>query len=48
MQSLPDDWLDDLGLSDSAMYRMIGNAGVVNILEWLGKRVLAMLQQEGQ
>jgi hypothetical protein len=39
LQSMPSDWLDDLGLSDTAKYHMIGNGGVSNCLEWLGSRL---------
>lgn len=43
LQSLPDDWLDvEPPLSDSAKYRMIGNAGVVNVLEWIGRRLVSV------
>lgn len=45
LQSLPDDWLDDLGLSDSAEYHMIGNAGVANCLEWIGRRLATALSE---
>ena len=39
LQSMPDDWLDGLGLSDSAKYHLCGNAGVANVLEWIGRRL---------
>lgn len=46
LQGLPDDWLDlDPSLSDSAKYRMIGNGGVVNVLEWIGRRIMAVLAE---
>jgi DNA (cytosine-5)-methyltransferase 1 len=40
LQGFPDDWFDGLGLSDSAKYRMTGNAVTVNVVEWIGKRLL--------
>jgi hypothetical protein len=40
LQGFPDDWLDlDPPLSDSAKYRMIGNAVVVFVAEWIGRRL---------
>lgn len=44
LQAFPDDWLDGLGLSDSAKYRMLGNAVCVNVAEWIGKRI-AMVER---
>ena len=40
LQGFPDDWLDGLGLSDSAKYRMLGNSVTVNVIEWIGTRLL--------
>lgn len=41
LQGFPDDWLDlDPPLSDSAKYRMIGNAVTVTVAEWIGQRIL--------
>ena len=40
LQGFPDDWLDGLGLSDSAKYRMLGNSVTVSVLEWIGTRLL--------
>jgi DNA (cytosine-5)-methyltransferase 1 len=40
LQGFPDDWLEDLGLSDSAKYRMLGNSVTVSVLEWIGTRLL--------
>lgn len=37
LQGFPDDWT--AGHSDSARYRMLGNAVTVNVAEWLGHRV---------
>lgn len=42
LQGFPDDWLEGLGLSDSAMYRMLGNAVAVPVAEWLGRRIVAL------
>jgi site-specific DNA-cytosine methylase len=39
--AFPDDWLDDLGLADSVKYRMCGNSVVVNVVEWLARRIIA-------
>ncbi len=41
LQGFPDDWLDGLSLSDSANYRMLGNAVCVNVAEWIGRRIIA-------
>lgn len=35
----PDDYLDGLGLSDSAKYRMIGNSVAVTVVEWIAHRL---------
>lgn len=44
LQGLPDDWTryDATGkeLSDSKRYHMIGNAGAVPVLEWIGRRIV--------
>jgi len=40
LQGFPDDWLDDLNLSDTAKYRMTGNAVTVNVIGWLGRRIV--------
>lgn len=40
LMALPDDWLDlDPPLSDSKKYRMIGNAGVANTVQWIAERI---------
>jgi DNA (cytosine-5)-methyltransferase 1 len=39
LQGFPDWWLDDLGLSDSAKYRMLGNAVCVPVAEWIARRL---------
>lgn len=41
LQGMPDDWLDDLGLSDSAKYRMIGNGVAEPCVEWITTRIAA-------
>lgn len=40
LQGFPDDWLDGLGFSDSAKYRMLGNAVTAPVAEWIGRRIL--------
>lgn len=40
LMGFPDDWLDDLNLSDSKKYEMVGNAVVPAVVEWIGKRIL--------
>jgi DNA (cytosine-5)-methyltransferase 1 len=48
LQGFPDDWnaqgVDSQGnlvdLSDSARYRQLGNAVTVNVLEWIGERIV--------
>lgn len=40
LQGFPDDWFDGTGLSDSAMYRTLGNAVAVPVVEWIGKRLV--------
>jgi DNA (cytosine-5)-methyltransferase 1 len=43
LQSFPDDFTrwgsEGKEISDSARYRMLGNAVAVNVAEWIGKRV---------
>lgn len=40
LQGFPDDWLDlDPSLSDSAKYRLCGNAVVVPVVEWIMQRI---------
>lgn len=38
LQGFPDDW--SKGFSDSARYKMLGNAVTVNVVEWIAKRVV--------
>lgn len=41
LQGFPDDWLDlDPPLSDSAKYRLIGNAVTVTVATWIGRRIM--------
>ena len=46
LQGFPDDWAaydaDGNALSDSAQYRMYGNAVAVPVIEWLGRRIMAL------
>lgn len=49
LQGFPDDWTlhDAEGkvISDSARYRMFGNAVVVDVAEWIGRRIMEIDQQ---
>jgi len=38
LQGFPDGWTK--GFSDSARYRMLGNAVCVNVAEWIGRRIM--------
>ena len=44
LQGFPDDWTryraDGSEVSDSARYRMLGNAVCVNVAEWIAKRLV--------
>lgn len=42
LQGFPDDWLDGLGLADGPKYRMCGNAVTVPVIEWIGRRIMAV------
>lgn len=44
LQGFPDDWLDGLGLSDSAKYRMLGNAVAVPVAHWIGRQLLEAIK----
>ena len=50
LQGFPDDWTrwgaDDEEISDTARYRMLGNAVCVNVAEWIGRRLVAALRTE--
>ena len=39
LQGFPDDWLNNLDLSDNAKYRMLGNAVAVPCAKWIFKRI---------
>jgi DNA (cytosine-5)-methyltransferase 1 len=45
LQGFSDDWTrwaaDGTEVSDSARYRMLGNAVCVNVARWLGRRIVA-------
>lgn len=38
LQGFPDDWNDNV--SDTQRYRQMGNAVTVNVIEWIGKRII--------
>jgi DNA (cytosine-5)-methyltransferase 1 len=38
LQGFPDDWNDNC--SDGQRYRQMGNAVTVNVIEWIGKRIM--------
>jgi len=40
LQGIPDGWTDVNGMSDSARYRMLGNAVARVCAEWLGQRIM--------
>jgi DNA (cytosine-5)-methyltransferase 1 len=46
LQGFPDDWTrwdaEGKEISDSARYRMIGNAVTVNVARWIGKQLMAV------
>lgn len=42
LQGFPDDWLDGLDLSDSAKYRMCGNAVTVSVVLWIARRIAGL------
>jgi site-specific DNA-cytosine methylase len=39
LQGFPDGWTD-VGISDSARYRLLGNAVAVPVAEWIGRRIV--------
>lgn len=47
LQGFPDTWLDIPGLSDSARYRMLGNAVCVNVVEWIARRLMKVMIKGG-
>jgi DNA (cytosine-5)-methyltransferase 1 len=44
LQGFPDNWLDIDGLSDSARYRLLGNAVAVPVATWIARRMMAVLR----
>ena len=46
LQGFPDDWdrwtADGREIADSHRYRMMGNAVAVPVLEWIGRRLVAV------
>ena len=40
LQGFPDDWFDGLSLSDSAKYRLCGNAVTVSVVQWIAERIM--------
>lgn len=50
LQSFPDDWTrwghDGKEISNSARYRMLGNAVTVNVAEWIGRRIMEEKSRE--
>lgn len=52
LQGFPDDWTqlgaDDQEISDSARYRMLGNAVAVPVAQWIGERILETERKSNQ
>jgi DNA (cytosine-5)-methyltransferase 1 len=50
LQGFPRDWTrygaDGKELSDSARYRMLGNAVAVPVAEWIGRRIIASQRKD--
>ena len=47
LMGFPDGWTDlGGGASDSPRYRALGNAVVVNVTEWIGRRIIAMVADD--
>lgn len=44
LQGFPNGWTAVNGMSDSARYRMLGNAVCVLVAEWIGRRIMVMEQ----
>jgi len=40
--TIEETWLDGLGLADGPKYRMCGNAVTVPVIEWIGRRIMAV------
>jgi hypothetical protein len=51
LQGFPDDWTrwdaDGQEISDSARYRMIGNAVTAKVARWIGKQLMAAHDRKG-
>ena len=45
LQGFPDDWTAVNGMSDSARYRMLGNAVAEPCAEWIGQRIMEVERQ---
>jgi DNA (cytosine-5)-methyltransferase 1 len=48
LQGFPDGWTAVRNMSDSARYRMLGNAVTVNVAEWIAGRIRKVLNDERQ
>lgn len=50
LQGFPDDWTqveyNGKPMADGPRYRMMGNAVTVNVVEWIGRRIMETLRQE--
>ena len=46
LQGFPDGWTAVGGMSDSARYRMLGNAVAVPVAEWIGKRIVEREEEQ--
>jgi len=46
LQGFPDGWTD--GQSDSSRYKQLGNAMTVNVLEWIGRRIVIASKYNAQ
>jgi DNA (cytosine-5)-methyltransferase 1 len=42
LQGFPDWWFEGNDKSDGPMYRALGNAVTVPVLEWIGRRIMAL------
>ncbi len=45
LQGFPATWLDGFGLSDSAKYKMIGNAVAEPVVNWIGRRIMKVSKE---
>lgn len=48
LQGFPNDWLDNLQLSDSTKYSMLGNAIAIPMVEWIARRLVGANGKEEQ